>query len=282
MILLSQDPYATPRAHVADVPSPAADGSFIAGGQALSAIHGWQWLADGFGFFKRQPGMWILLIVVALLAFFLIALIPLIGNIVPTLFGPVVWGGLLIGCRDLERGGALDFGHLFAGFQDHLGKLVLVGLFNLIAFVAVIVIAAIVGGIGIGTMFALMGGSADAGKAVGSVMVIGIAMLIMLALMVPVYMAIWFAPALVIFNGFGVTDALKTSFFACLKNIVPFLLYGVIFLGLAVIASVPFFLGWLVLAPTLAASTYSGYRDIFYAREGTAQRLSNFAEREGT
>ena len=225
--------------------------------------------------------MWILLIVVAFFAFFIIALIPLIGNIVPTLFGPVVWGGLLIGCRELDRGGEIEFGHLFAGFRDHFGKLVLVGLFNLVAFIAIIVFAAIVGGVGIGTMFGIMGGSADAAGAAGSVMVIGIALLIMLALMVPVYMALWFAPALIIFNEFGVADALKTSFFACLKNIVPFLLYGVIFVGLALLASVPFFLGWLVLAPTIAASTYTGYRDIFYARDAHSQRLSNFAEREG-
>ena len=275
------DPYAAPRAHVADVPVPAVDGQFIPAGEARPAGHGWQWFVDAFGLFKRQPGMWILLIVVAFFAFFIIALIPLIGNVVPTLFGPVVWGGLLIGCRELDRGGEIEFGHLFAGFRDHFGKLVLVGLFNLVAFIAIIVFAAILGGVGIGTMFGIMGGSADAAGAAGSVMVIGIALLIMLALMVPVYMALWFAPALVIFNTFGVADALRTSFFACLKNIVPFLLYGVIFVGLALLASVPFFLGWLVLAPTIAASTYTGYRDIFYARDAHAQRLSNFPEGEG-
>jgi uncharacterized membrane protein len=279
---LLPDPYATPRAHVADLPSPGTDGEFIAAGQSLPAGHGWQWLIDGFGFFKRQPGMWIVLIVTAFLAFSIIAFIPLIGGVVPTLFGPVVWGGLLIGCRELERGAEIEFGHLFAGFHDHLGKLVLIGLFNLVAFIAIIFIAGALGGVGVGAMFGLMGGSPEAGSPPGGAMVIGIAMLIMLALMVPVYMAIWFAPALVIFNELGVADALKTSFAVCLKNIVPFLLYGVIFVGLAVIASVPFFLGWLVLAPTIAASTYAGYRDIFYARDASAPRLANFAERERT
>jgi uncharacterized membrane protein len=56
---------------------------------------------------------------------------------------------------------------------------------------------------------------------------------------------------------------MKSSFIACLKNMVPFLLYGVIAFLLAMLASIPFGLGWLVLGPVLAASLYTGYRDIF-------------------
>ena len=53
-------------------------------------------------------------------------------------------------------------------------------------------------------------------------------LMIGLALSIPVYMAIWFAPSLVALNDFEPVQALKTSFGACLKNIVPYLLYGVI------------------------------------------------------
>ncbi|HSD52834.1 MAG TPA: BPSS1780 family membrane protein, partial [Burkholderiales bacterium] len=91
-----------------------------------------------------------------------------------------------------------------------------------------------------------------------------LASLIALALGVPVYMAIWFAPALVALNEFEPLQAIKASFGACLKNIVPFLLYGVILFALAIVASIPLGLGWLVLGPVLAASVYTAYRDIFY------------------
>jgi uncharacterized membrane protein len=77
-------------------------------------------------------------------------------------------------------------------------------------------------------------------------------------------MAVWFAPSLVVLNDLGIGDALKASFAACLKNIVPFLVYGVIGFGLAIVATIPFGLGWLALGPTLAASVYTAYRDIFY------------------
>ena len=111
-----------------------------------------------------------------------------------------------------------------------------------------------------------------------------LAWLIALALMVPVFMAVWFAPPLMVFNGLGTFDALKASFLGCLKNIVPFLIYGLILFGFAILASIPLCLGWLVLAPvgfaTLAliplglgwlvlapvigASIYTSYRDIYF------------------
>jgi uncharacterized membrane protein len=58
---------------------------------------------------------------------------------------------------------------------------------------------------------------------------------------------------------------MKTSFYACLKNIVPFLIYGVIAVVLCLIAAIPFGLGFLVVGPVLFASIYTGYRDIFTA-----------------
>jgi uncharacterized membrane protein len=82
--------------------------------------------------------------------------------------------------------------------------------------------------------------------------------------MLPVFMAMWFAPPLVVFHQQGAVEAMKNSFFACLKNIVPFLLYSVILFVAAIVASIPFGLGWLVLGPVIAASLYTGYRDLFF------------------
>ena len=90
--------------------------------------------------------------------------------------------------------------------------------------------------------------------------------LVGLALGIPIYMAIWFAPALVVLNEMGVGEALRASFLACLKNVVPFLVYGVAMFLLAIVATIPIMLGWLVLGPMLVASVYTSYRDIFYAQ----------------
>jgi uncharacterized membrane protein len=90
-----------------------------------------------------------------------------------------------------------------------------------------------------------------------------LAMLVMTALLLPFVMAIWFAAPLVVFHERGAVQAMKESFFGCLKNIIPFLLYGLIFFVFMVAATIPLGLGWLVVGPMLAASVYTGYRDIF-------------------
>src|SRR5204863_6658145 len=92
-----------------------------------------------------------------------------------------------------------------------------------------------------------------------------LAMLLMMALLLPLVMATWFAPALIVFNELGAPAAMKASFIGCLKNMLPFLLYGVILLAAAAVASVPFGLGWLILGPVMFASIYTAYRDIYFS-----------------
>jgi hypothetical protein len=41
--------------------------------------------------------------------------------------------------------------------------------------------------------------------------------------------------------------------------------YGLIFMGLAIVASIPFLLGWLVLGPVIAGSWYASWRETFDA-----------------
>lgn len=92
-----------------------------------------------------------------------------------------------------------------------------------------------------------------------------LALVITLAIAFVSGMALWFAPALVVFRGTAPLDALRASFSASLKNIVPFVVYGVIYIVASVVASIPFGLGWLVLAPLAMISVYCAYEDVFGA-----------------
>jgi len=65
------------------------------------------------------------------------------------------------------------------------------------------------------------------------------------------------------FHGVPGFAAMKQSFFACLKNIGPFMVYGVISMVLLVLAAIPFGLGLLVMIPTMIASLYISYKDVF-------------------
>lgn len=237
-------------------------GEFVAGGRALAAGRGWDWIAQAWGLFKKQPGVWIGLVVILVILFVVLALIPIVGSLATIVLGPVFMGGIALGTRAQDTGGELAIGHLFAGFQERFGPLVLVGVLYLVASV---VIALVVGLLTGASLFSMMGGSAPESMPPGAILTLLLAFLIMLALMVPVFMAIWFAPALVVFNGKDAVEAMKQSFAGCLKNIVPFLIYGLVLFVFSILASIPFGLGWLVLGPVLAASVYTGYKDIFTA-----------------
>ena len=253
------NPYKPPESRGADVIAPAGD--FIAGGRAVDAGRGWEWIASGFALFKKQPGMWILLFIVFAVISILMSVVPFLGGIANMLLYPVFSAGFMLGCRALENGEELEIGHLFAAFKKNTSNLVIVGLLSLVAIVVILVPAMLmVGGAG---FLAGMHGGAYNFAAMGLTVVL--AVLVVLALSIPIYMAMWFAPSLVIFHDLAPLEALKTSFFACLKNIIPFLLYGIIVLILSVIAVIPFGLGLLILIPVVLASIYTAYRDIFFA-----------------
>jgi uncharacterized membrane protein len=192
-----------------------------------------------------------------------VQVVPFIGPIAATLFAPVISGGIMLGCEAVRRGERLEVGHLFAAFQNHVGKLVAVGaiFFGLNILIAIVVIAIV--GVSI---FSLMGagGQQSPEQLMAMGMTLVLAGLVALAITVPVYMLMWFAAPLIVLGDLDVGQALKTSFSACLKNIVPFLVWGVIMLVFVILTPITLMLGWLLLGPVITVSVYTSYRDIFH------------------
>jgi len=242
------------------VPSAATD-AFHAEGRTVDAGRGWGWLVEAFALFRLQPGMWILTVLLMGILFIAISMIPVLGSLAGALLFPIFGAGLMLGCKALDGGGTLEIAHLFAGFKHRAGDLVLVGVFNLVGWVliAFAIIAVIGGGVFMGMM---RGGAEGAGMSVASML---IALLLAAGLSLPLYMATWFAPALIVLRDVAPLPALKASFFACLRNWIPFLAYSVVLLVACVVAAIPLGLGYLVLVPVTAASIYTAYRDIFCA-----------------
>lgn len=255
MEMEQNNPFRAPEARVADI---AADmGEFLPEGRRVPAGNGVAWLGSGWTLFKAAPGTWIGLTVVFMLVMMVMALIPFLGGIALNLLMPVFIGGIMMGCKAIEDGEELRVGHLFAAFSGHVGNLVIVGLLYMVGIFAIMMVMFVIGGAGFG-IGALLGG--NIGTALVPMILLG---LLALALMIPLAMAVWFAPPLIIFHEVPPFEAMKASFVVCLKNFVPFLVYGLVYLVLAVLACIPIFLGWLVLAPVMMASMYAGYRDMF-------------------
>jgi len=230
--------------------------------RSVEARLGWQWIADGFALFRKNPLIWIVLCIILLLFAVAMAAIPMLGQFVFTLLSPVLLAGLMVGCKALEQGEELEIAHLFAGFQKNPTPLVTIGGVYLVGQVLIIGVAMLIGG---SVMLDLLMGNREFDQAalmsmMGNIM---LAMLVAMALSIPLMMATWFAPLLVIFDDMPALAAMRMSFFACLKNFMPFLIYSIMLFVLAVVAMIPFGLGLLVLVPTLFASIYASYKNIF-------------------
>ena len=231
----------------------------VMGGRAVGAGQGWTWIAEGFGLFKKAPGIWIALVVILFVILVVLAFIPLLGVVATFLIMPVFVGGLLLGCRALQGGGELEVAHLFAGFKAHTGNLIVIGALAIAGWIVVMLPVIVI--VGAGAFLAALRGDAAGVAALGGSFML--AWLVALALSIPIYMALWFAPALVVLRGMAPIEAIKESFLGCLKNVLPFLVYSIVLMVLGIVAAIPLGLGWLVLGPTLIASVYVSYRDIY-------------------
>ena len=242
--------------------------------RTAGAGDGLKWITEGFQLFTRNAGMWVVLAVLMLVGTLIVALIPILGSLALALFWPVLVGGLLLGCRDVDNGRALQLPHLYAGFQSgaRMTQLVLVGVAYLV--VTFVLMAIIMATVGMPMLQGMRPGSAHGMAGAGGMGAMLIALLVGLAVLVPVAMAIWFAPSLILFNALSAVEAMKQSFAACLRNIVPFLVYGVIAFVLSLIAAIPFGLGFIVLIPVMVCSVYVSYKALFDASPAPANAAS--------
>jgi len=240
-------------------------GTFEPDGRQVSAGRCIEWLQQGWELFKKNPGIWIALVVILAVILIFLAFIPFIGSLASNLLLPVFIGGLMLGCHSLAQGGQLGIDTLFAGFKRNTGNLVLVGLLYLVGTIVIVGVVFLILLLTVGGAFLSSGGNVTPGGAFLMMLTGGALIVILIALLlaVPLMMAFYFAPPLVVLRDVAPFDAMKASFSACLKNFLPFLIYGVIGFVLCLIAAIPFGLGFLVLGPVLIGAGYASYMDIF-------------------
>ncbi len=228
----------------------------------VKARQGLQWIMSGFYLFRIAPMAWMLLCFTLILIAMTLSILPLLGQFIFTLISPVFLAGMMLGCQKLEQGEKLEITHLFAGFKKNTAPLITVGGIYLIGQVLIVGIVMLIGGTAMMDML-LQGKRVDENELMEVADDMLSATLVALALSIPLLMAAWFSPLLVAFHNIPPVLAMKKSFFACLKNMLPLQLYGVILIILTVIAIIPYGLGLIVLIPIIFTSIYVSYKDIF-------------------
>lgn len=224
----------------------------------VASANAWQWLVDGFKIFWKNPLMWLVLFVIYLLIIVPVSLIPGVGSVAGTLLAPVFSAGLMWGCKAISENQDLEINHLFAGFKHNTKQLVVTGAIYMLGLLVIALLVSVT--VDKTVMSAVVAGQTLTPEQANSVM---LPLLFALLLLMPLLMAYWFAPVLVGLNGLNATDAMKLSFKASLRNLLPMLAYSVMIVGLMIAAIIPFGLGLLVVIPTMMTSLYTSYQDIF-------------------
>jgi len=238
--------------------------------QRLSSIHGWEWIKQGFALFMKSPLLWIVLLMIFLIAAIGFSNVPVVGEPLVSLLVPVILVGLMTGCRALEQDDELELAHLFSGFHRHTAHLITLGGISLVSQFMIFGVMMLLGGADLVSF--MMNGPPDpdpelvmeAIKSAGLALMVGAVLFSMLT------MAMQYAPYLVYFNDIAPVQAMKLSFRAFTYNIGPMLVYFSTFMILAFLASMPAFLGWLVLIPLIFTSLYASFRSIFPVVQGVS------------
>lgn len=257
-----RNPYAPPTSPVADRDDnleSSDSGRFIPNGRARPPGRGAGWIGDAWQVLKGNVGMWAAALILLVVAWIVLSLIPLL-NIFMSLLGPFFVAAIVLGADEQRRTGTFELGVLWRAFEKKPGQLLAVGAISLLAGILIVVILMIFLG---AQIFSMMAGGGVADPELVFSARFWLIFLFAFVLMMPVYFATYAAPALILLHDKPVIEALKMSFFGCLKNILPIIVFLICAFIMLIVASIPLLLGLLVALPILAITNYTAYRDIF-------------------
>jgi len=255
---MQSNPYQAPRSPIFDPPSAPGSEQFLAQAQAVPASAAMGWISSAWALFKAAPMLWIALIIAIVLVSALLQLIPLAGGVLSQVIVPLfvaLIGAFADAKRNPSSGHAAPVDRVLAAIAP---LLTFSAVYALILVACSVVSLSLIYGPTEG-MQILMGAAAQPDLRFWTFLLIN------LALGLPLYMCLYFAPLLIALHRLPVAEAAKRSFFACLKNIVPFLLYSLIAIALVVVGTIPIGLGLFLVLPVLVLSQYTAYRDLFFA-----------------
>lgn len=244
-------------------PFPLAPPAFSGDSRRVPAGNAFEWLRNGWTLFVAAPVVWFFIALALLLANVILAMVPLFGQIASLVLAPMLAAGGLQACRNSAELRGPAFTDLFWAFQNRTVPLATLGLIYLAGMAALVAVSVVLvgGGAFAGALFG--GGHSTAGAVGGGLFASLLAGLIVLLAGIPLFMAIWFAPALVAFNDMAPVDALRASFFACLKNLGAIVVFSIVFVVAGFFATLLAGLGWLILLPVVFGALYASYRDVF-------------------
>jgi uncharacterized membrane protein len=202
---------------------------------------------------------------------------PYVGGMLLAVMFPAFFAGLMLGCHALAEEKQLELKHLFSGFEKHGTPLISLGIISMVIKLLLVNILILAGGETMvdHIMSAMQAENPEA--LLQAFSEAGIMFPIYLLLSAVLQSSVVFAAMLIIFRAVKPVASLIASVRATLVNALPLLVYSLMLFPLAVLATIPMMVGWLVLLPIVITSQYAIYRDMFpmesdirAAKEGAA------------
>lgn len=238
----------------------------------VDASHGWRWIAQGIVIFRAHPARWLLLIGILFVASRVLLMIPLLGVLVVLLM-PNFLAGLAHGTQAVAQGKPLRVGYLASGFLKNGAALITIGGISLVGQLLTLMVITVIGGDAIGSITRTISAGAATPETMEAMRTaaprVMMALIVGIAVSLPLMMAVWFAPLLVFFDDEKPLPALVLSLWACVRNVLPFLVYGMaVIIPMVLLAPISLSarqpdLGLWLLAPLLVPSIYASYKDLF-------------------
>ncbi len=245
---------------------------------------GARWLGEGWQLFRSAPLGWLAMVFAYWLLMTFASLLPLVGVAIAPVLVPAFSVGFMAAARAVGAGERLELALLFEGFRAPVLRTQLVLGLAYLAGLALVLCATTLADHGALARWMTTGQRPDEDALQSEAFFAALACAALSY--VPVMMMFWFAPPLAAWHATGAGKALFFSFFACLMNWRAFLAYGTV--AAAVTLALPFLaLSGLMLAsggalalpvvslafpllvlllPTLFASFYVSYRDVFASK----------------
>ena len=247
--------------------------------RVVSAARGVRWLAEGWRLFRAAPFGWLAAVFGYWLLMSVVSLLPIIGPAAAAILVPAFSVGFMALARAAGRKAPLELGLLFDGFRHELRPQIVLGALYLGCLVLMLGASALADEGALAQW--LLTGRRPGEEVLQSPAFFG-ALVATAMLYMPVMLAFWFAPPLVAWHSTGALKALFFSLAASMMNWRAFLGYGAVtalvtlvipFLAVAALAlfaeggqlpAAGFILPIMILLlPTLFASFYVSYRDVF-------------------
>ncbi len=194
------------------------------------------WLGHAWRLFQKNPIVWLSIIGVYSVIAMMTVSIPFLGIIFP-IINPILMAGMILGCAALDREKPLKFGYLYAGFlHKSASKLATIGGLYSVVFFLLMIFLSLSGQEQLLNSPLLATGSVDSDmKNMSQNEVSSPVGILFFLFMIFLNMAYWFAPILTCFFNIRAKDALFLSFRACLKNIVPFVVFSFVLFMIALV-----------------------------------------------